>query len=75
MIMTKMYEYLVAYKFTANGFLTPCDGTMTIFRKKKVKSYEDFIDMGNFVKDSIQGFEGITNFSIYNYILIGRNKH
>ena len=73
--MIKMYEYLVAYKFSAKGFLTPCDGTMTIFRKKKVKSYEDFIDMRNFVKENIQGFEDVTNVSIYNYILIGRNKH
>lgn len=70
----KMYEYLVAYKFSAKGYLTACDGTMTIFRRKKIKSSEDLNEVKKFIEENIN-VEDVSNLSIYNLILLGRNKH
>jgi hypothetical protein len=70
----KMYEYLVAYKFSAKGYFPSCDGTMTIFRRKKIKSCEDLNDVKKFIEENIN-MEGVSNVSIYNLVLLGRNKH
>ena len=69
-----MYEYLVAYKFNAEGYLTSCEGTMTVFNIKKIKSSKDLEDLKKFVEKNIN-VEGASNISIYNLILLGRNKH
>lgn len=68
----KMYDYLIAYKFNAKGYLTPSSGTMQISRKTKIKTFEDINELNKFITESI---EGSSNVSIYNFILLGRNKH
>ena len=68
----KTYDYLVAYNFLANGYLTPCNGTIQISRKKKIKTFEDINEINKFIEESI---DGATNLSIYNFILLGRNMH
>ncbi len=71
----KTYDYLVAYKFNAEGFLTACSGTMQISRKKKIKTFEDINEVVKCITDNITGAQNVNNVSIYNFILLGRNKH
>lgn len=66
------YDYLVAYKFSKEGYLTCCDGTSQISLKKKIKTFEDINVINKAIADSI---EGAVNVSIYNFILLGKNKH
>lgn len=68
----KMYDYLVAFDFTGNGYLTPCTGTMCISRKKKINTFEDIAEVNKLITESI---EGSSNVAVYNFILLGRNKH
>lgn len=68
----KMYDYLVAYNFSAKGYLTPSTGTIQISRKKKIKTFEDINELN---KDIESNIDGSYNVSIYNFILLGRNKH
>ncbi len=68
----KMYDYLVSYNFSAQGYLTHSTGTMQISRKKKIKTFEDINEVVKCITESI---EGASNLSIYNFILLGRNKH
>ena len=68
----KMYDYLVAYNFNAEGYLTPCSGTMQISRKKKINSFEELTSVRKFIEEQIPG---ASNVSVYNFILLGRNKH
>lgn len=67
-----MYDYLVAYNFSAKGYLTPSTGTIQISRKKKIKTFEDISELNKDIESSI---DGSYNVSIYNFILLGRNKH
>lgn len=68
----KTYDYLVTYTFSKEGYLTPCTGNIQIFRKKKIKTFEDINELQKYITDLI---EGATNLSINNFILLGRNKH
>lgn len=68
----KMYDYLVAYIVSREGYLTPCYGTNQISRKKKIKTFEDINELNKLLADRI---DGATTLSIYNFILLGRNKH
>lgn len=68
----KRYDYLVAYKFSKEGYLTCCDGTIQISRKKKIDTFEDINEINKAIADSI---EGASNVCIYNFILLGRNEH
>lgn len=68
----KMYDYLVAYHFTQQGYLTYSSGTMQLSRKKKIKTFEDIREVSKFITDSI---EGSSNVAVYNFILLGRTKH
>lgn len=68
----KMYDYLVAYDFSAKGYFIPSTGTIQISRKKKIKTFEDINELNKFITESI---DGSYNVSIYNFILLGRNKH
>ena len=68
----KMYDYLVSYNFSADGFLTPCTGTMQISRHKKIKTFEDINEINKLITHRI---EGSKNVAVYNFILLGRNKH
>lgn len=74
----KMYDYLVTYKFNAEGFLTSCEGTIGLSRKKKIKTFEDLNEVKQFITDSINAndsYQKVSNISIYNWILLGHNKH
>lgn len=68
----KMYEYLVAFDFSEAGHLTPSKGTVIIYRKKKIKTAEDIREIAKCITDRI---DGATNVGIYNFILLGRNRH
>lgn len=68
----KRYDYLVAYNFSKEGYLTPGIGTMQISRIKKIKTLEDIDELNKYIENQV---EGIKNVSIYNFILLGRNKH
>lgn len=68
----KMYDYLVAYNFSAEGYLTMSTGTMQISRKNKINSFEEVNELVKFITESIPGAK---NVSVYNFILLGRNKH
>lgn len=68
----RMYDYLVAYNFSMDGYLTPSTGTIQISRKKKIKTFEDITALNKFIEERI---EGAHNVAIYNIILLGRNKH
>lgn len=68
----KMYDYLVAYNFNADGYLTICSGTTQLSRKKKIDSFEELNNVTEFIASRI---EGAKNVSIYNFVFLGRNKH
>ena len=68
----KTYDYLVSYHFCAEGYLTPSIGTIQISRQNKIKTFEDINALNQFIANNI---EGATNLSIYNFILLGRNRH
>ena len=68
----KMYDYLVSYNFSAKGYLTPSTGTMQVSRKKKISTFEDINELNKFITESI---DGSSNVAVYNFILLGRNKH
>ena len=68
----KMYDYLVAYLFDKEGYLTYCSGTMQVSRKKKINSFEELNSLRDFIAEQIPEAK---NVSIYNFILLGRNKH
>ena len=71
----KMYDYLIAYKFNAEGFLTGCDGTMQVSRKEKIKTFEDINEIVQCITDNMQGYQKVYNVSIYNIMFLGHNKH
>lgn len=68
----KTYDYLLAYNLSAEGYLTPCHGTIQVSRKKKIKTFEDINELNKFIAEKV---DGAKNVSIYNFILLGRNKH
>jgi hypothetical protein len=71
-----MYEYLIVYRFEADGFITPCEATIELFRKKKIKSFNDIKDIKEYLTErSSKDFQGVKNLSIYNIMYIGRNRH
>lgn len=68
----KTYDYLVSYNFSAKGCLTPSTGTVEISLKKKIKTFEDIRELNKFIAERI---DGASNLAIYNFILLGKNKH
>lgn len=68
----KMYDYLVAYNFEADGYLTHSTGTMCVSRKNKINSVEEVTSLIKFITEQIPGAK---NVSVYNFILLGRNEH
>ena len=68
----KMYDYLVAYNFDKEGYLTYCSGTMQVSRKKKINSFEELNSLRDFIAEQIPEAK---NVSVYSFILLGRNKH
>ena len=67
-----MYDYIVAYTFNRDGYLTPCTGTMQCSRKKKVRTFND---INNLIDEITERIDGAKNLSIDNLILLGRNWH
>ena len=68
----KMYDYLVAYTFNKEGYLTQCGGNSCISRKKKIKTFDDISEVRNMLTESIPGS---SNMCINNFVFLGRNKH
>ena len=74
--MKKMYDYLVAYNFSSSKCLGFCCGTMQLSRKKKIKTFQDLTDINKCITEKMADeIEGVTNVNVYNFILLGRNKH
>ena len=71
-MVMKKYDYLIAYDFSCKGYLTPCSGTIQVSRDKKIKTFDDINELNKLISESI---DGASNVSIYNFILLGRNKH
>ena len=67
-----MYDYIVYYTFSKDGYLTPCTGTMQYSIKKKIKTFDDVNELINIITNKI---DGANNLSINNLILLGRNRH
>ena len=67
-----MYDYLVAYTFELDGYLTPSIGTIQISRQKKIKTFDDINELIDMITNRI---DGAKHLSIYNLILLGRNRH
>ena len=68
----KTYDYLVSYNFNDDNYLSTCSGTIQISRKKKIKTFEDINELNMLIAGNI---EGAKNLNIYNFVLLGRNKH
>lgn len=69
---TMMYDYIVSYTFSKDGYLTPCTGNAHISRKKKIKTFSDVTAL---VDDITNAIDGAKNVGIDNLILLGRNWH
>ena len=67
-----MYDYIVAYTFNKDGYLTPCGGTMQHSCKKKIRTFDDVNEL---VSDITNRIDGAKNLTIDNLILLGRNWH
>lgn len=67
----KMYDYLLAYQFTGEGYLTPCSGTIQVSLNKKIKTFDHINELCQLIKEKTPG---ASNVSIYNIILLGRNR-
>lgn len=71
-MVMKKYDYLIAYNFSCEGYLGVCSGTIQVSRDKKIKTFDDINELNKFISESI---DGASNVTIYNFILLGRNKH
>ena len=65
----KMYQYLVSYTFEKEGCLTWCTGSAQVYRKYKIRNFEDLNELTNYLTE---GIKGARNLSISNFILLGR---
>lgn len=68
----KWYDYLISYTFVKEGYLTPCTGTMSISRLRKINNHDEASSVREFVESQI---EGATNLGINNIMFLGRNRH
>ena len=67
----KMYQYLVSYTFEKDGYLTWCTGSAQVYRKYKIKNFDD---LNEIVSCLTKDIEGARNLSISNFILLGRYR-
>ena len=72
--MKRLYDYLVAYRFDSDKYLGPGTGTIQLSLKKKIKTFEILNEVVEFIKQNNKEAD-MKNVSIYNFILLGRNKH
>ena len=68
----KWYDYLISYTFAKEGYLTPCTGTMSLSRLRKINNHDEASSVREFVESQI---EGATNLAINNIMFLGRNRH
>ena len=68
----KWYDYLISYTFAKEGYLTPCRGTMSVSRLRKINTLEEAASVRKFIESQI---DGATNLGIDNIIFLGRNRH
>jgi hypothetical protein len=68
----RYYEYLIAYNFEKDGYLTHCSGTMCLSRVNKINNFDEVKSVVDFITNSI---EGAKNVSVYNIIHLGRTRH
>ena len=71
----KMYEYLVAFKFDQEGYLTPSEGTTRYITPKKINNWKEIVTAQEVISCSLKS-EGIkaSNLSIYNFVYLRRVK-
>jgi hypothetical protein len=67
-----MYDYLIAYTFSKEGYLTSCTGTMGLSRVNKIDSFSEVRLVQDYIAEQI---EGASNIAINNIMFLGRNKH
>ena len=67
----RKHEYLVSYNFQKEGYIGMSSGTTQIYRKKKIKSFEDINDIIDFL---VKRIDGASNLAIYNFIYLGKHK-
>ena len=67
----KMYQYLVSYTFERDGCLTWCTGSAQVYRKYKIRNFDDLNEITSCL---IKDIEGARNLSISNFILLGRYR-
>jgi hypothetical protein len=68
----KMYDYLIAYTFSKEGYLASCTGTMCLSRVNKIDSFSEVRLVQDYIAEQI---EGSSNIAINNITFLGRNKH
>lgn len=68
----KMYEYLVAFKFDQEGYLTPSEGTTRYITPKKINNWKEIVTAQEVISCSLKS-EGIkaSNLNIYNFVYLG----
>lgn len=69
----KKYDYIIVYTFSAEGYISPCFGSMQISCKKKLKSFADIAEVQSHIHKEVN--QKIGNLLILNIIYIGHNKH
>ena len=72
--MKRTYDYLVAYNFDSDKYIGPCTGTIQLSLKKKIRTFSILNEVIDFIKQNNPEVD-MKNVSIYNFILLGRNKH
>lgn len=68
----RMYDYLISYTFSREGYLTPCTGTTELSRARKINTFDEVHSVTSFIEERI---EGAKNLSINNIVYLGRNTH
>ena len=70
------FDYLIAYKFSASGYITSNDGTICVRRDHKIDSIEELEKTRKFVEEKIteSGYKDVANVGIYNIVFLGKVK-
>lgn len=69
--MRLMYDYLVVFSFSKEGYLTQGKGNIQVSLKRKIRNFNDVQNLSNFIGESNK----IQKVIIENIIYIGRNWH
>ena len=67
------FDYLIAYKFTASGYIGSNDGTISVRRTHKIDSIEELEKTRKFIEEKIieNGYKEVANVGIYNIVFLG----